>query len=116
MSDPDEVERLAIAALQLSEADQRRLLEILSGAPRFADLQMLRYRRLRAFKAAWLPDMSDRGAAEWLARELARLDAAGYRRRASPAITDARRAELFEILTSGPTVGAERIRQILRGG
>lgn len=107
-------EKLLPLAAALSDEDRERLAEELRR-PSLADRQRARCKLLREYRARWHAEISDRAAAVEIEKALTRLAASGFHHRVAPVIPDQRRAELFEILTAGPVLGAERIRQILRG-
>ncbi|WOH78256.1 hypothetical protein RX327_20015 [Bradyrhizobium sp. BEA-2-5] len=72
-------------------------------------------RLLRAYRQSWYHELSDRAAARQIEQDLARAAASPLSVRVMPSISDPKQAEAFEILTSGPRLGFERLRQILRG-
>lgn len=103
---------LGIVLRHLSDEDCLRLAESLRKRVTSRNQPRL----IRAYRAQWYaPPMSDRAAADEIAQDLSRLYNSPLRNKVAPAL-DRKRAEAFEILKSGPLLGAERIRKILAGG
>ncbi|CAN7313427.1 hypothetical protein LJR220_001663 [Bradyrhizobium sp. LjRoot220] len=106
---------LAIVLRHMSPDDCARLAAELRKRSR-AGMARQQAGLIRAYRFDWCGDLTDRGAARQIERDLARFAESPLRNRVVPDSSDRRRADLFEILSHGPILGSERIRQILRAG
>ncbi len=104
---------LEIVLRTMSVDDQHRLADELRARSRHRLLRQ-QAEMIRSYRRDYYSGLSEREAARRIEQDLSRFAAGSSARLVIPPAGNPKQAALFEILGTGPLLGHERIRQILR--
>lgn len=104
---------LAMILRHTSIEDQQRLADELRARTR-ATMLRRQAGMIRDYRARFYCDVSEREAARQIERDFNRFASGPMARLVIPPVGNPKQLAIFEILGTGPLLGSERIRQILR--